>query len=1368
MTLAPIDSFLPEEWPVDAPFPIVGIGASAGGLEAFGQLLTHLPDDTGMAFVLVQHLDPKHESRLRDLLARTTGMPLLEATQGLAVAPDHVYIIPPNTRMTLAGGFLQLAPRGPSPHLPIDHFFRSLAEDRPTGAVGVILSGTGSDGTLGLEAIKGMGGITFAQDEPSAKYSGMPQSAIRSGCVDLVLSPEDIARELTRIGQHPYLSPLPPSAENRPPPNGTPGTDEDPFPKILALLRASVGVDFSAYRTGTIHRRVLRRMALSGKGSLADYTLHLENDRSELAALYQDLLINVTRFFRQPETFEALKESVFPQILKRNSDRSIRIWVPGCSTGQEVYSLAIVLLEFLRDQPIQPPIQIFATDLSETVALQKAREGIYPESIEGEVSAERLRLFFTKEGGKYRIGKAIRDICVFARQNVATDPPFSRVDLVSCRNLLIYFSPALQKRVLPTFHYALNPNGFLLLGAAETVGLFTDLFELVDSQHHLYTKRTTAVRQYPYFTIDTRAGEAGIRRAPLSVASPSDWQREADRLLLGQYAPAGVLVDDNLEILHFRGQTGPYLAPAPGEASLNVLKMAREGLFLDLRGALNDCRQQNVKVRRPGVRVQGDTQVREVDLQIAPVRLTPAGERCFLILFEEARPAGSPPAEAAAPSAPADPEVTRLRQELDSMREYLQSIIEQQDAANEELKSANEEVLSSNEELQSTNEELETAKEELQSVNEELTTVNEQLQFRNVEQGRLNDDFTNLLGSANLPMVVLGVDLRIRRFTPAAGKLLSLLPGDVGRPIGDLKPNVEMPDLAALVVEVIDTVQVREREVRDRNGCWYALRIHPYRTADNRIDGAVVVLIDIDAAKGAQEELQEARDYARAVVETVREPLLVLDSELRVRSANGAFYQMFETAPEETEGRLLDELGSRQWDVPDLRPLLQEILPRGTAVQDFEVSLGGTAGAPKTLLLNARAILREGREPELLLLAIEDVTLRKRLQDDLQEFAARMSEADRRKTEFLATLAHELRNPLAPILNSLHLLEQSEVGEKPAEKAREMVRRQVQHMTRLIDDLLDISRITRGRIELRREPVDLGRVVGEVVESCRPALDRAGHALTVRMAPEPLILDADPVRLTQIVENLLSNAIKYSEREGRIEVITRREEGQAVLSVRDSGIGIVPEVLPRIWDLFTQVDPSLERSQSGLGIGLTVVRSLVQLHGGSAEGRSAGLGTGSEFVVRLPLSVNGAEPESPAAAPRLEPPAARSAARRILVVDDNADQAGSLGMLLTLWGYDVRVAHDGPAALQAAAAFRPDIVFLDIGLPGMSGHEVGRRLRQDLGLDQAVLIALSGYSTDEDLERSREAGLDSHLVKPVDPASLKTLLAELRQEAPPL
>jgi two-component system, chemotaxis family, CheB/CheR fusion protein len=1453
-----------------------------------------LPDNTGMAFVLVQHLDPKHESSLSELLAKVTRMPVVEAVKGLAVRPDEIYVIPPNTTLSIAHGVLQLTPRGEArgPHLPIDHFFKSLAVDRETSAIGVILSGTGTDGTLGLEEIKAAGGITFAQDEQSAKFAGMPQSAIRSGCVDRVLSSEEIARELIRIGQHPYVTPG--ETEEHAP---VAAPDEAHFKKILAVLRFSSGVDFGAYRDTTIKRRILRRMVLNTDESLADYARRLESDSAEINALYQDILINVTSFFREPETFEALKQSVFPQILNgKKPNTPIRIWSPGCSTGQEAYSLAMVLSEFLDDKAVKPAIQIFASDLSDTVSLHKAREGIYPENIEAEVSPERLRRFFTKQDSNYQINKAIRDLCVFAKHNVATDPPFSHLDLISCRNLLIYLAAPLQKRVIPTFHYALNPVGFLILGASETVGSFTDLFGMLDHKQRLYVKKSTAARHYPHFSTENYRSAASARVAAPPAASPADWQRAADRIALGQYAPPGVLVNENFDVLQFRGQTGAYLAPAPGEPNHNLLKMAREGLFLELRSALNECRQNGTAVRRQGVRIRGEGLDREIDLHVLPVKLPHAGERCFLILFDETLRRASPRQEAAPGPANGEQgsEAALLKQELASTREYLQSIIEQQDAANEELKSASEEILSGNEELQSTNEELETAKEELQSTNEELTTLNEQLQHRNQELSRLGDALTNLQASANAAMVELGIDLCIRRFTPAAGKLLNLLPGDVGRAIGNLKLPVEMPDLEKLVTEVIETVQVKEREARDRDGRWYALRLHPYRTADNRIDGAVLVLVDIDELKSAQENIRDARDYAEAIVETVRNPLLILDKELRVRSANASFYEMFNVMPAMTEGQFIYDIGNRQWDIPELRHLLEDVLPQRTLIKEFEVRHNFEQIGRKTMLLNAHCIVHGSQKTELILLAIEDVTERfefqdalrvsesrfhrlfeaakdgilivnpetrkivdanlfmtellgyaraevvgkelfeigllkdeqpyqaafrelreksyihyedlpletkagqrrevemvanlyqedgdeviqcnirditerKRLEDELRRFAEELSNADRSKNEFLAMLAHELRNPLAPLSNCLQILRHPGVDGAAAEQAQDMMEREVRHMARLVDDLLDVSRIASGKVELRKEPVRLADLVNQVVTTCRPILNAAGQELTVQLSPEPLILEADPVRLTQILENLLTNAIKYSDSGGRIQLTVEPEGSDAVLSLSDDGIGIAPETLPGIWNLFMQVEPQSGRSRLGLGIGLTVVRNLVQLHGGSIEAKSGGLGQGSEFIVRLPL-VN-EEVQKDKDEKQTDTTSSQDQflslglcpCKRILIVDDNATQARSLAMLLRLRGQVVKVAQDGPAALEAAAGFKPEVVILDIGMPGMNGYELARRLRHDLGLDQALLIALSGYGTDEDRRLSQEAGFDAHLVKPLVPGALEALLANTGQ-----
>ena len=836
--------------PAPGDFPVVGIGASAGGLEAFQQLLAALPEHTGLAFVLVQHLDPRHDSRLADLLARSTPMPVVEATPGMALQPDHVVVIAPDTTLALAAdGTLLVQPRGnaPGPHLPIDHFLRSLAERHANRAIGVVLSGTGSDGTIGLEEIKAAGGVTLAQDEASARFSGMPLAALHSGCVDLVLPPDRIAHELARLGRHPYLAPATAesAAERRTEQAGQDDNqDAEHFRAVLALLRAARGVDFAAYRDTTIRRRIMRRLMLHGGASLGAYVERLRADRGELDALFQDILINVTKFFREPEVFEALKARVFPELIAaREGDAPLRIWVPGCSTGQEAYSLAMALLEFFDDKPVHPPLQIFATDLSDGVALQKARAGLYPDSIEAEVSPQRLRRFFRKEDSHYRIVKNLREMIVFARQNVAGDPPFSRMDLISCRNLLIYLSPALQKRVIPTFHYALSPGGFLVLGASETIGSHTDLFAVVDQPHRIYARKSaSAARPYPHFRADEHQARLAGRPEPSgpSRPSPADWQREADRVAAGQYLPPGVLINDDFDVLQFRGQTGPFLAPASGEPSHNLLKLAREGLFMAVREAVANCRQSGAAVRQADVRIRGESGDRKIALHVLPVKLPQAGERCYLVLFEDSAPRALPAATPAAAPLPADPsEVQHLRSELNSTREYLQSLLEQQDAANEELKSANEEILSSNEELQSTNEELETAKEELQSINEELTTVNEQLQLRNAELAGLNDDMSNLLASSGIPQVVLGVDLRIWRFTPAAGKLLGLLTGDIGRPLAHLKLGFAMPDLEALAEQVIANVQPQEREARGPDGRAYLLRVHPYRTADNRIAGAV-------------------------------------------------------------------------------------------------------------------------------------------------------------------------------------------------------------------------------------------------------------------------------------------------------------------------------------------------------------------------------------------------------------------------------------------------------------------------------------------------------------------------------------------------
>ena len=960
-------------------FPIVGIGASAGGLEAFTKLLSHLPSDAGMAYVLVQHLDPKRDSMLTEILSRSTDMRIHEIENGMPVEVDHVYVTPANAEIGVVDGSFRVtkARNGRRPEMPIDHFLESLAERHKSRAIGVILSGSLSDGALGLRAIKAEGGVTFAQDEESAKFPDMPRAAIAAGAVDFVYPPDRIARELVQIGKHPYIRPAPSAAPE-------PHIETTDHQHVMNLLRGMTGVDFSNYRQTTVERRIARRMALRKTENLKKYLELLRREPAEVHALHEDILITVTAFFRDSEVFKALRGVVFPNLLReRTADQPIRMWVPGCATGEEVYSLAMLFFEALVESKSSPTMQIFATDVSDA-AIEKARAGLYLDNAMVDVSPERKRRFFTKTNAGWQVSKAIRDVCVFARQNVTSDPPFSNLDLISCRNLLIYLEPVLQKRVLPIFHYALRPTGFLVLGSAETITGYTHLFVPLDRQQRIFSKRPGSTPQLIDFS-HRQFGEFASPQPPVPVsrATPVDLQREADRLIIGRYAPAGVLINDALEIVQFRGRTGPYLEASSGAASFNVLKMAREGLLVELRAAILKARRTGNPVRADRLHVRQDDHFRDVSLEVIPVKGNGAGPH-FLVLFEEAGRSKARPAAARPPksASPAEHEtIVKLDRELLSTKEYLQSIIEELEASNEELKSANEEILSSNEELQSTNEELETAKEELQSTNEELTTVNEELVNRNLQLSEAIDDLNNFLTGSNVAILMVDPDARIRRFTTLAEKLLNIIPSDVGRRIGDLKPSIDVPDFESVVREVMDSMVTREREVQDQSGNWYLMRVKPYRTLDNRIVGAVAGFIDIDPLKKSLDQVHRARDYAEALVETVREALIVLDDSLRIRAANHAFYRMFQTTPILSEGKDFVKTWSLDGDDPHLRERLLQT-NREAPLHDYEIETDAEPLRHKTLLLNARRMRLEGESQ--ILLVIDDITERKRIENALR------------------------------------------------------------------------------------------------------------------------------------------------------------------------------------------------------------------------------------------------------------------------------------------------------------------------------------------------------------------------------------------------
>jgi len=922
------------------PITIVGVGASAGGLEAFSALLRGIPAHPNIAIVFVQHLAPTHDSALVTLLSAQTVLPVVQVDEGMRVETDHVYVIPPNVQMAIDGRDLHLKPRPDdrSRYTPIDAFFASLAQAAGGRAIGIVLSGTASDGALGVRDIKAAGGVTIAQLPTSAKYEGMPRAAIATGVVDLVLTPEAIGQKIAQLSRHDGL----PASEK--PSAAEMVLSDAQLKEIFDLLRPASGVDFRHYKLPTIKRRLFRRMALHRINDVAEYVRLLRSDAAELWSLYQDLLIHVTRFFREPESFEAMAREVFPALVESGQDQPIRVWVSGCATGEEAYSIGIALTEYLQRDHAEKRIQIFATDVSET-AVEQARTGVYPASIEEDVTPDRLRRFFTRHDGGYRVSKMIRDLCVFARQDLTKDPPFSRLDLILCRNVLIYMDALLQKKLLSVFHYALHPDGFLVLGHAETVGSSGTLFSLVDKKFRIHRKKATQAQPTMNFPLEYASAAGGAKRAQPESADGTErlLLNEVNRILMDRFAPPGVVVDADMQIVQFRGQTGAFLEPAPGEASLNLLKMTREGLLYGLRTALNAARKSRTSVQKDGLQVRVGQAWRPVSIEIIPLAST--GRAHYLVLFDDRTRKPDMPA-ANKPALPPPPkragrDVTQrdfLQRELAASRDYLQSIIQELEAANEELQSANEEILSSNEELQSTNEELDTAKEELQSTNEELNTVNEEMHGRNEELSRVNSDLINLLGSVQIAIVIVSSDLRIRRFTPMAEKVLNLISADVDRPIAHIKPNLDDVNLEQLITECIDSIALIDREVRDREGRWYSLRVRPYRSVENRIDGAVLSLFDIDAPKRSEEMIRTALAFADVVLQSSSMPMAVLDESLSIKAANEPFAQLLAKANDGLRGRELGEMVQAGSALDELRALLQKnSRPGGTVNVELQL-----------------------------------------------------------------------------------------------------------------------------------------------------------------------------------------------------------------------------------------------------------------------------------------------------------------------------------------------------------------------------------------------------------------------------------------------
>jgi two-component system CheB/CheR fusion protein len=1113
-------------------FPVVGIGASAGGLDAFKRLLTVIPESSGMAYVLVQHLDPSHESFLPEILQRVTKIPVFEITEDIHLAPDNIYIIPANKILISTDGVLQLSPRNKKTiNYSIDIFFTSLAEVHKEFAVGVVLSGTGSDGTQGLKAIKEHGGTSIVQDKESAAYDSMPQSAIQAGVVDFILAPEKIPAQLLQINSA-FKTSQDYKVEKQ-----LAKDDDDIFKQIILLLRQRSGVDFAYYKQQTLRRRIARRSAIVKKKNITRYLEFLSSNTAEQDALFQDVLIPVTSFFRDPTTFQALTETVFPSFLKNNNDDApIRIWIAGCSTGEEAYSIAICLDEFLGEKVHNKKIQIFASDISEK-AIKKARAGIYTKADVEILSASRLENYFTKNGDGYEVSKHIRDMCVIAPHNFLKDPPFAKMDLISCRNVLIYMDTFLQKKAFANFHYALKETGFLLLGKSETVGVSSDLFTQVEKNEKIYSRKPTPGR-FTHVTTERKEERMTTKGKAVTKmeVKQTDFRKSAEAIMIFR-SPASVIVNEQLDIVHIHGDITPFLQVPQGKPTHNLVKMAREGLGFELRNAIHKASKEQIAITKLDIPVKtnatmngevGQEQQSLVAIEIIP--LTDTVERHYLIRFEKTViPAHQEEKLSLSGKTKKDlPEKRneQLEKELAHIREDMRSIAEDMDASNEELQSANEELQSSNEEMQSLNEELETSKEELQSTNEELIIVNQ---------------------------------------------------------------------------ELLDK----------------------------------------------QEQFNNARYYAESIVTTIREPLIVLDKKLCIKTANASFYKKFNTEEQDTEGKLFYEIQNHQWDDNLMRSLLEKILPERERLTDFEISLNFPSIGKRTLLLNAVQIINKKKSEKLILLAIEDITERKLAEQKLKTFAEELETQVKERTaalhksnqelkqsnsqldQFAYVASHDLQEPLRKILTFSARLQDKHQDEMGTEVKYYLNKIQAasSRMRTLIQDLLNYSRLLQH--EKLFSTTDLNETVRNILSDFELLIQEKKAKITIDHLP---FVDAIPLQMNQLFYNLVSNALKFSKVDvpPDINIISRTLSEKEVekypsfnpsipyveIIFKDNGIGFEQQYAKQIFTIFQRLHD--KETYIGTGIGLALCKKIIENHHGEIFSNSKE-NEGAFFHVILPL-----------------------------------------------------------------------------------------------------------------------------------------------------
>jgi two-component system CheB/CheR fusion protein len=1324
---------------------IVGIGASAGGLESLERLFSTLPKDTGLAFVVVQHLSPDFRSLMDELIARHSEMPVVLAQDGMKVEANHIYLMPPRKEMMIRDRHLWLTDKEPHTFsLPIDSFFRSLAQDVGPQAVAIVLSGSGSDGSRGVVDVKRAGGLVLAESPTTAKFDGMPLATAATGAVDHTHSPQDLARLLCG------LPPLETAIEEQ-------LLSEDPaMDAVLRLLRDNFGIDFSLYKMTTVGRRIQRRVELLRLHGLPEYVDQLITEPDELNKLYQDLLIGVTQFFRDPEAFETIERDVIPKLLEQvKPDDELRIWIAGCATGEEAYSLAMLFHEAFTAKGRALRLKILATDVHQR-SLDFAGIGIYGEDQLSRVSSERLEKFFTKRASGYQVLPELRQLIVFARHNVTKDPPFTRMHFISCRNMLIYLQPQAQRSVLSLFHFGLVPGGTLFLGASETPGSLNDEFTVLHEHWKVYRKRRdvhllSQVR-LPIMRTPTRRPFA-----PLDLPrTPS-----VDPLVLATYdqlldlfMPPGLLVDENGSLLDCFGGAEKLLRFKPRRPTASALELLDE----ELRTVVGGAMQRAIKVRQPvsysGVRIHGTESEERRIVTVKPLIHPRTGAHNILITFHEmGGDETRPPAEEIPHHAPLSTasleRLSTLESELQYTRETLQATIEELETSNEEMQATNEELVASNEELQSTNE-------ELHSVNEELFTVNAEYQQKIGELKELNTDMAHLLEGTDVGTVFLDRELRIRRFTARIANVFRFQQHDIGRRIGDFSHNIEREQLMDDIEEALHKGTVIEDEVRDRAGTPYFLRILPYRVtyrgngqaSDSApIEGVVLTLTDVSALDKERTRVEQLS----SIVEWSEDAILALDLEGTITSWNRGAERCYGYSADEIIGQRATVLMP-----PEHRKELTGYLEKIQAGQPVEhaatlcrrkdetradVSVLLSPMYNRSKIVGVAAIAR-------------DITKVTQTQRALAEEQRKVTGLLQRRDEFLAMLSHELRNPLGAVLNATALEEES--PDRTA-RSRLVIKRQATHMKRLLDDLLDVSRITTDKFVVQRVDVDLRDSIDTAIESTAPLYARRNIALTKDVPARQIPAHGDARRLTQVIGNLLTNSAIYSPPGSSVTLAVRTRDNLIVITVTDNGEGIDAQLQPKIFDLFVQSDQKLDRSRGGLGVGLSLAKTIVELHGGSISVHSDGIGKGSEFQVLLPLGRT--------ATAHAQADGVRSGPRRIVLVDDQEDSRDMLRDLLEARMHVVYDAADGAQAIQLIAEHRPDVAFIDIGLPVMDGFEVAQQIRQRPELRDVTLVALTGYGRKSDIQAALSAGFDEHMTKPAELEEIDLIISRSRAQA---